>query len=1658
MHIWQEMGDHLLVLTDFNDDVTAADARKWAAEFGLVEAITYLNAGPVPPTYQRGSRPIDGMFIAPQLLPFAAGGYLAFGDAVPSDHRVLWLDLHLPELCPKQLDVHVKPQARRLQCRDPRIVARYNKRLLELLNNHNVKQRLSILQEQLRQPGDLRQSHRKELNSIDLIVTEARLSAEKSCRKLKCGQVQWSPPVTKLIYKILFWKGLLKREKGGKVSLHVLRSRAKKAQLPQVPYPGEISQQQIQEKISAAYKSLARFKRDENSRDTWIAQLIAAQASAWQKTKKALWKQLRTTERIQNTARNVRRALNKTVCHRPLSLVIAPDAQGNRTEINQKAAMEQACLDEAGRRFTQAKHTPFLTSPLIDLFGEIGNKKPVCQVLEGSFVPPSSSDRYAQQFLAAVARTSQVADIPPRSVEEYSAGWKKAREATSSSASGTHFGHYIAGTFNPEILLINATLANLPLLTGFTYDRWKKGLNIMIEKTTGDFNVDKLRIILLFEADFNANNKWMGRAVMYQAEQERLLADEQFGSRKFKSAIFQCFNKLLLYDLARFRRTPMALCSNDAKSCYDQITLVAATLCLCRLGCPFASVQSMITTLHDMQHHIRTTFGDSHTSASRKKWHAPIAGIGQGNGAGPQIWAAVSSPMFEIMRSQGFYANIVASISGLTKQLVGFAFVDDTDLCVHGPHITRNNARESMQKSVDEWQGLLRATGGALVPAKCFWYLIDFQWSNSKWVYQSATQFPGEVNIYDDSLHRVPIPRLEPFEARRTLGVRLAPDGNWDTEVEYLKSIAVDWKVKMAASKLSWEEALFSLKNVVLRKLHYPLVTTTLNPQQCHQITSPLLQQGLPKAGVIRTFPRALAHGPLEYGGLDIPNLFTEQIIAHISTLLRYGPSPNESSGTLLHASGEAMRLELGYNGELLAAPLVLAENVTNSWIKHVWTSTQERAITVSTNFSDIPIRRKGDIEIMRLFVQEGWKQPDLNHLNQCWMFLQVFLLSDMVEGSGRRIIQSCWDHPQPIDSPFIWPRMHDPPRGAWNLWRSALTQSLRLGRNQQLALPLGNWFAENNPAGWYYHPETNALWSCGQSQWTRYGGIPQRTRQRSFHGQGELSPPPKLAELHKATTSRRGSTILLTGSAKCAQSNTNQDFCQAMRATEFSQQWGLTLNLTGSQTGLLAALSAGEGFAVCDGSYKDNTGAAAWIMEGQNSSIRLTGQWHTPGQDEDHSSFRSELAGIIGVLYTLQFWPPRTTKPLIRVACNGLSVINRLLSQRPIDASEPHYDMLSAAKNLMLDSSYQVQLVFVRGHQDSTYPTALSRDAWLNIEADTLAKAKTSLPHVGPHTYKLPGFPWGCYVGSKRVVKQLAQSLRTHVNGQATLKYWATKKQWLPDRLQTVDWSSLGRAMRSAKAPRRRWASKQMSGHFAHGKNMVRWQKRNSSACPRCGSPENKEHIIRCNHTEATSTWNTTILALQKWMQEEQFDPMLITDLIAGLQQWRSGSQPTSTSVSTQSQNLLGWDALLDGWLSVEWRLQQEAYWNLWRKKKSSKRWIAELIKKLWNTAWDMWANRNGILHSSTVPREDILDSRINEQITSIYQHGLQEVPRDAFNLFKRPLTELLQNTRAYKEKWLASVEAAKARKRHHDFGAYLPEQRLMRRWLGLDIPPNGG
>jgi len=157
--------------------------------------------------------------------------------------------------------------------------------------------------------------------------------------------------------------------------------------------------------------------------------------------------------------------------------------------------------------------------------------------------------------------------ILQQGTDEVTAGWQKACKATSSSPSGVHFGHYMVGTFNPIIAVFNTRLANLGFTTGYSLKSGERDLsNMLLEKQPGNLNVEKLCIILLFEGDFNNNDKWLGQAVMSHAKDHNLMAPEQYGSRKEKSPAIQCLNKQLLYNYVCCNHTLMVLCSTMTKA------------------------------------------------------------------------------------------------------------------------------------------------------------------------------------------------------------------------------------------------------------------------------------------------------------------------------------------------------------------------------------------------------------------------------------------------------------------------------------------------------------------------------------------------------------------------------------------------------------------------------------------------------------------------------------------------------------------------------------------------------------------------------------------------------------------------------------------------------------------------------------------------------------------------------------------------------------------------------------------------------------------------------------------------------------------------------------------------------------------------------------
>jgi hypothetical protein len=116
-----------------------------------------------------------------------------------------------------------------------------------------------------------------------------------------------------------------------------------------------------------------------------------------------------------------------------------------------------------------------------------------------------------------------------------------------------------------------------------------------------------------------------------------------------------------------------------------------------------------------------------------------------------------------------------------------------------------------MQVILDRWDGVLRATGGGLVPKKSYWYTIDFYWTGSRWAYRDKTDMPGDILITGVDDQRVVLKRYEADEGQETLGVMQAMDGSNTAEIAQLRHKADPFAGAMRTGYLSKDDAWFAV-------------------------------------------------------------------------------------------------------------------------------------------------------------------------------------------------------------------------------------------------------------------------------------------------------------------------------------------------------------------------------------------------------------------------------------------------------------------------------------------------------------------------------------------------------------------------------------------------------------------------------------------------------------------------------------------------------------------------------------------------------------------------------------------------------------------------------------------------------------------------------
>jgi hypothetical protein len=316
----------------------------------------------------------------------------------------------------------------------------------------------------------------------------------------------------------------------------------------------------------------------------------------------------------------------------------------------------------------------------------------------------------------------------------------------------------------------------------------------------------------------------------------------------------------------------------------------------------------------------------------------PHQGCGQGNGAGPTIWAVISAILLTIMRNLGFGLNATSSLSAVTLSLVGFAFVDNTDLVnVAKSVLTKGEDHlQNSQSCVDWWVSLMEATGGGLRVDKSFWVFIDFEFRNGSWKYRSAQQMPGNLWTTHYDGQRMCLQQMEPSQGEVTLGVSIAMDGNNRDEKNYLSDKAMEYADQLRTGSINKQDAWYFFTSSFLKTLEYLMETVSPSEQDWDEIMSPAMGILLQRCGIASTFPHKLVWTALKYQGLvGAKHPFYLMLQKQLAVIL-LEPQRGSHAWDQFMFGAEDLCREAGCPGHFADIPVAILTSpaVTKTWFK----------------------------------------------------------------------------------------------------------------------------------------------------------------------------------------------------------------------------------------------------------------------------------------------------------------------------------------------------------------------------------------------------------------------------------------------------------------------------------------------------------------------------------------------------------------------------------------------------------------------------------------------------------------------------------------------------------------------------------------------------
>jgi hypothetical protein len=229
-----------------------------------------------------------------------------------------------------------------------------------------------------------------------------------------------------------------------------------------------------------------------------------------------------------------------------------------------------------------------------------------------------------------------------------------------------------------------------------------------------------------------------------------------------------------------------------------------------------------------------------------------------------------------------------------------------------------------------------------------------------------------------------------------------------------------------------------------------------------------------------------------------------------------------------------------------------------------------------------------------------------------------------------------------------------------------------------------------------------------------------------------------------------------------------------------------------------------------------------------------------TPGRSKDHTPYRAEVGGVLGIVLTLEnvCADHDIEEGKVMLGCDCESALTTIFEHVYSTPTHANADLIGLTRHYLSRLTVSGLPKNIWTHQDDKRPLhRLSQWELLNVEMDKIAKSYWQALQYFPVQYfdLPPDHHWHVKLCGRWLPTFDKTEIVHHIYDDAAQKYWG-KKYDIPDPHNNVDWTIGHFSISNSPLHQQLWIPKWMTGQLPIGATLKRWGYQTTNVCPDVG------------------------------------------------------------------------------------------------------------------------------------------------------------------------------------------------------------------------------